>query len=61
MLCKRCMTVMRTGTRYEQNKGQNRPSHRRYFECNKCHDMVYTNALNFQEMLMKESDKSRNR
>lgn len=61
MLCKRCMTVMGTGTRYEQNKEQNRPSHRRYYECKNCHDKVYSKEPNFQEMLLKESDKSRNR
>ncbi len=48
------MTVMGTGTRYEQNRGQNKPSHRRYFECGKCHDRIYTNALNFQEILIHE-------
>lgn len=61
MLCKRCMTVMKIGTSYEQKKGQNKPSHRRYFECSKCHDRVYTNAPNFQEILVKESNKSRKR
>lgn len=60
MLCKRCMVVMGTGTRYEQ-KGQDKPSHRRYFECGKCHDKIYTNSLNFQEMLKKESEKRRNK
>lgn len=61
MLCNRCMTVMGTGTRYEQRKGQDRPSHKRYFECRKCHDRVYANAPNFQELLVKESEKSRNK
>ena len=55
------MVVMGTGTRYEQRKGQDRPSHKRYFECRKCHDRVYANAPNFQELLVKESEKSRNR
>lgn len=61
MLCKRCNVVMRTGTRYEQRKGRDRPSHRRYYECMKCGDKVYTNTPNFQEILIKESEKSRNR
>lgn len=61
MLCKRCMVVMETGTRYEQKKGQDRPSHRRYFECGKCYDKIYTKAPNFQEMLIKESEKRRNK
>lgn len=52
MLCKRCMVVMEPGTRYEQQKGQGKPAHRRYFECRKCHDRVYyVNTLNFQGML----------
>ena len=57
MLCRRCMTAMRTGTRYEQRKGQDRPSHRRYFECGKCRDRVYTNSPNFQEAMVKASEK----
>jgi len=62
MLCKRCMVVMATtGTRYEQNNGRDKPSHRRYFECSKCHDRVYTNAPNFQEYMNKASDKRRNK
>lgn len=61
MLCKRCMTVMGMGTSYEQRKGRDRPSHKRYFECGKCHDRVYTNAVNFQEILEKESNKNRNK
>lgn len=46
---------MVAGTSYEK------ASHRRYFECGKCHDRVYTNAINFQEMLEKEFDKSRSK
>lgn len=61
MLCKRCMTVMEAGTTYEQKKGQDRPSHRRFHECKKCHDKVYTKEPNFQEILDKESERSRNR
>lgn len=61
MWCKRCMVVMGTGTTYEQKKGQDKPSHRRYFECGKCHDKIYTNAPNFQECLDKSSQKSRSR
>lgn len=57
MLCKRCMTVMESGTSYEQKKGQGKPSHRRYFECGKCHDRVYTNTPNFQEMLERVKEK----
>lgn len=53
MQCKRCMAVMESGTTYEQRKGRDKPLHRRYFECGKCHDRVYVNTLNFQEMLEK--------
>ncbi len=55
------MTVMEIGTRYEQNRGQNKPSHRRYFECGKCHDRVYANAPNFQECMNKALEKKRDR
>ena len=60
MLCKRCMTVMEIGTRYEQGKDQRKPSHKRFFECGKCHDRIYTNAPNFQETLVSASRKSKN-
>lgn len=60
MLCKKCMTVMKTGTAYEQNKN-GRSSARRYHECKKCHDRVYTKELNFQEYMDKASEKCRNR
>lgn len=61
MLCKKCMIVMVSGTRYEQNKKQGNPLHRRFFECGKCHDRVYANIPNFQEMLTRELYKSRNK
>lgn len=57
MLCNRCMVVMEPGTSYEHKKGQDKPSHRRYFECGKCHDRVYTNTPNFQEMLERVKEK----
>ncbi len=40
MLCKRCMTVMGTGTSYEQDK-DGKPLARRFHECKKCHDRFY--------------------
>ncbi len=61
MLCKNCMTVMGAGTRYEQKKGQDRPLHSRYYECSKCHDRVYINVPNFQEIIIKVAEKSRNK
>lgn len=59
MLCRRCMTVMETGTTYEQRKGDNKPSARRFHECKKCGDKVYTKEPNFQECMNKASEKSR--
>lgn len=55
MLCKRCMTVMKTGTTYEQKK-DDKPSIRRFHECKKCHDKVYTKEPNFQEYMSKALD-----
>lgn len=60
MLCKRCMTVMESGTTYEQYK-DGKYSARRYHECKKCHDKTYTKELNFQECMSKASEKCRNR
>ena len=61
MLCKKCMIVMGTGTTYEQRKGNGKPSARRFHECKKCGDKVYTKEPNFQEYMKKASEKSRNR
>lgn len=60
MQCKRCMTVMKTGTTYEQKK-DGKPSARRFHECKKCHDKVYTKEPNFQEYMSNASEKCRNR
>ena len=59
MLCKRCMTVMGTGTSYEHT-GDGWYLTRRYHECKKCHDRVYTKEPNFQECMSKASEKYRN-
>lgn len=59
MLCKRCMIVMGTGTTYEQKKDC-KPSFRRFHECKKCHDKVYTKEPNFQEYMVKASERCRN-
>ena len=45
MLCKRCMTVMATGTTYEQRR-DGKSSARRFHECKRCHDKVYTKEPN---------------
>lgn len=60
MLCKRCMTVMGTGTTYEHDKND-RSLARRFYECKKCHDKVYTKEPNFQECMSKASERCRNR
>lgn len=57
MVCKRCMIVMKSGTRYEKKKGQDRPSYKKYFECNKCHDRVYINKSNFQDFFKEDTRK----
>lgn len=54
------MTVMETGTTYEQNK-EGKPSAKRFYKCKKCHDKVYTKEPNFQECMSKASDKCKNR
>ena len=59
MLCKKCMTVMETGTTYEQNK-DGKPSANRFHKCQKCHDKIYTKEPNFQECMSKASEKCKN-
>ena len=61
MLCRRCMTVMETGTTYEQRKDDGKSLTRRFHECKKCHDKVYTKEPNFQECMNKASEKNRNK
>lgn len=51
------MIVMKSGTRYEKKKGQDRPSYKKYFECNKCHDRVYINKSNFQDFFKEDTRK----
>ncbi len=59
MLCKRCMNVMGTGTTYQQKK-DGKFLARRFHECKKCRDKVYTNEPNFQEYMSRISEKCRN-
>ena len=56
------MTVMGTGTRYEQNK-DGKSSAKRYYECKnkKCRHRVYTNEPNFQKCMSRASEKCRNK
>lgn len=52
MVCKRCMAVMATGTTYEQKK-DGKSSVRRFHECKRCGERVYTREPNFQEYMYK--------
>ena len=52
------MTVMRPGTTYERNK-EGKSSTRRFHECRKCHDKVYTKEPNFQEYMNIAAQESR--
>lgn len=61
MLCKRCVTVMGAGTTYERRKGDNNPLVRRFYECKKCRDRVYTKEPNFQECINDALVKNKNR
>lgn len=60
MLCKKCMSLMRTGTTYEQ-KMNGKSLVRRFHECKKCHDKIYTKEPNFQGCMNKISEKCRNK
>ena len=55
MICGRCMVVMKSGTTYEHKNGQD--TAKRYDECPKCHDKRYNNAPNFQESLVRATQK----
>ena len=54
------MTVMATGTTYEQRR-DGKSSARRFHECKRCHDKFYTKEPNFQECMNKASDRCRNK
>lgn len=60
MICKRCMSEMEPGTTYEKSK-DGKPSAKRFHECKKCHDKVYTKEPSFQECMSKASENYRNR
>ena len=52
---------MSSGTTYGRRKGDDKSLARRFYECKKCHDKVYTKEPNFQEIMVKASEKSKNR
>lgn len=51
MLCKRCLSVMRTGTEYHSGENGGEKRYRRFYECKKCRDKIYTKEPNFQEYM----------
>lgn len=61
MQCRRCKVDMGTGTTYEQRKGDDKLSARRFYECKKCNDRVYTKEPNFQEIMAQVPKKNRSR
>lgn len=48
-----------TGTTYEKKKNNRDRGYRRFNKCPKCKKKIYNNSENFQEHLVKASDKSR--
>lgn len=54
------MTTMRSGISYERSK-DGKLFTRRFHECKKCHDKVYTKEPSFQECMSKSSENYRNR
>jgi len=55
------MAVMKPGTSYEQKKDGNRKGYKRYEECPKCHEKIFNNSPNFQELLVRESKNNRSK
>lgn len=54
------MSVMGTGTTYKRRK-DGKAFAKRFHECKKCHDRIYTKELNFQECMNKTSGRYRNK
>lgn len=50
---------MKTGTTYEQKKDGG-TSARRYYECKKCHDKIYTKEKSFRECLVEAFEQTKN-
>lgn len=59
MLCSRCMTVMRSGTSYGKDENGAKPFAKRFHECKKCHERIYTKEPNFQEYLKETIGKAK--
>lgn len=61
MLCRNCMRVMSSGTEYHPKKDARDKGYRRFYECKKCGDKVFTKESNFQECMSKASEKCRSK
>lgn len=55
MICERCNVMMKSGTRYENREGKN--NRKRFDECPVCHDRKYNKVADFQDFVVKESNK----
>ena len=57
MICKDCGIVMESGTEYNPKRNNKDKGYKRYNRCRKCHNIIYNNFPNFQEILAKEFGK----
>lgn len=57
MLCRKCLTVMESGTEYYPKKDDRDKGYRRFRKCKKCHKKIYTKESNFQELIVKSLKK----
>ena len=58
MICSKCNILMKSGTRYEREDEKSLT--RRFHECKKCHNRIYTRKSNFQEYMSKVPKMCRN-
>lgn len=61
VLCKKCMTVMETGTEYYPKKDKRDRGYKRFYECKKCNDKIFTKEPNFQEYMNRATDENVNK
>ncbi len=61
MWCKKCKIIMGTGTEYHPKKDNRDKGYRRYHECRRCGEKIFTKEPNFQESINKVSEKCRNK
>lgn len=60
MLCKKCLIVMNTGTTYTMEK-DGKESAKRFCECKRCGDRIYTKESSLQEGIGRLFKKHRHR